>query len=77
MTTTCRDAEKGVREAADELFNEIKPMTVPKQEWRRKEAPQCSTTEPAADGQTVTPGSQTATDSVPGSQTAPSGSQTT
>jgi hypothetical protein len=49
------------------LFNEIKPMTLPKQEWRQKEAPQRSTAEPATDGQTVTPGGQTA----------PSGGQTT
>jgi hypothetical protein len=53
----------------------IKPMTLPKQECRQKEAPQYSTIEPAVDGQTATPSGQTATDSVPGGQTAPSGGQ--
>jgi hypothetical protein len=33
-----------------ELFNEIKPMKLPKQEWRRKEASQRSTAELATDG---------------------------
>jgi hypothetical protein len=28
-----------------ELFNEIKPMTLPKQEWKRKEVPQSSMAE--------------------------------
>jgi hypothetical protein len=54
----------------DKLFNEIKPMTLPKQECRRMEAPQCSTVEPAADGQTTTPSGQTTADLVPGSQNA-------
>jgi hypothetical protein len=44
-------------------------MTLPKQEWRRKEAPQHSMVEPAADGQTVTPGGQTTANSVLGGQT--------
>jgi hypothetical protein len=42
--------EKEREKQRDELFNEIKPMTLPEQEWRWKEAPQCSTAEPATDG---------------------------
>jgi hypothetical protein len=37
--------EKVQEKRRDELFNEIKPMTLPKQEWRRKEAPQWSMAE--------------------------------
>jgi hypothetical protein len=50
----------------DELFNEIKPMTLPKQEWREKEAPQGLMSELKADSQTVMPGHQTAAGIVPG-----------
>jgi hypothetical protein len=42
------------------LFDEIKPRTLPKQEWKRKEAPKSSTAEPATSGQTVMPDGQTA-----------------
>jgi hypothetical protein len=68
--------EKEREKQRDELFDEIKPMTLPKQEWRRKEAPQHSTTELAVDSQTIAPGGQTAANSLPGDDTAPSGSQT-
>jgi hypothetical protein len=68
--------EKEREKRRDELFNEIKPMTLPKQEWRRKDAPQRSTAKPTAAGQTATPSGQTTADSVPGGQTTPSGGQT-
>jgi hypothetical protein len=68
--------EKEHEKRWDELFDEIKPRTLPKQEWKRKEAPRSATAEPAAGGQTVVPGGQTAADSVPGDQTAPAGGQT-
>jgi hypothetical protein len=42
--------EKDQEKRRDEFFNEIKPMTLLKQEWRRKEAPHCLTAEPDADG---------------------------
>jgi hypothetical protein len=42
--------EKDQEKRRDEFFNEIKPMTLLKQEWRWKEAPQCLTAEPDADG---------------------------
>jgi hypothetical protein len=32
MTTTCEDARKGAREAAGRVLDEIRPMTLPKQE---------------------------------------------
>jgi hypothetical protein len=54
----------------DDLFDEIKPRTPLKQEWRRKEALQSCTAEAATGGQTAAPGSQTAVDPVPGGQTA-------
>jgi hypothetical protein len=57
----------------DELFDEIKPRTLPKQEWRQKEASQHQTIEPATGGQTATLDGQTTADLVPSSQTAPSG----
>jgi hypothetical protein len=41
-------------------------MTLPKQEWREKEAPQGLTSELKADSQTVMPGHQTAAGIVPG-----------
>jgi hypothetical protein len=47
--------EKELEKRRDELFNEIKPRTLPRQEWKRMVAPQSSTTEPAVGGQTVTP----------------------
>jgi hypothetical protein len=34
----------------DELFNEIKPRTLPKQEWKQKEAPRSSAAKPAVSG---------------------------
>jgi hypothetical protein len=41
MTTAYENAEKGEREKQwDELFNEIKPVTLPKQEWKQKETPE-------------------------------------
>jgi hypothetical protein len=52
--------EKEREKRRDELFNEIKPRTQPRQEWKRKEAPQRSTTKSTADGQTTTPDDQTA-----------------
>jgi hypothetical protein len=52
--------EKEQEKQWDELFDKIKPMTLPKQEWRQMEAPQHSTAEPTADGQTTVPGGQTA-----------------
>jgi hypothetical protein len=61
--------EKEREKRRDELFNEIKPMTLPKQEWRWKEAPQHSMAEPDADSQTATLGGQTAIGTVPGGQT--------
>jgi hypothetical protein len=61
----------------DELFDEIKPRTLPKQELRWKQTPQHSTIEPAAGGQTMVLDGQITADSVPGGQTAPSGSPTT
>jgi hypothetical protein len=48
--------EKEQEKQWDELFDKIKPMTLPKQEWRQMEAPQHSTAEPTADGQTTVPG---------------------
>jgi hypothetical protein len=51
-------------------------MTLPKQEWKRKEAPRRCTAKPAAGSQTAPQGGQTETDSVPGSQITPSGGQT-
>jgi hypothetical protein len=51
-------------------------VTLPMQEWKQKEAPQSSTTEPAASDQTAAPGGLTATDIVLGGQTAPSFGQT-
>jgi hypothetical protein len=60
----------------DELFNKIKPMTPPKQEWKRKVAPRSSMAEPAGGGQTVVPGNSTAAYSVPGTPTTPPGVQT-
>jgi hypothetical protein len=42
--------EKEREKRWDELFNEIKPMTLPKQEWRQKEATQRLMAEPATDG---------------------------
>jgi hypothetical protein len=64
--------EKEREKRRDELFNEIKPMTLPKQEWRWKEVPQHSMAEPDADSQTATLGGQTAVGTVPGGQTASS-----
>jgi hypothetical protein len=58
------------------LFDEIKPRTLPKQERKRKEAPQSSTAEPAANGQIVTPDGPTATGLAPDGPTAPSSDQT-
>jgi hypothetical protein len=55
------------------LFDEIKPRTLPKQEWKRKAAPLCSTVELAAGGQTTVPGGRTTADLVPSGQTAPVG----
>jgi hypothetical protein len=68
--------EKEHEKRWDKLFDEIKPRTLPKQEWKRQEAPRSATAEPAAGGQTAAPGGQTAADSVPGDQTAPAGGQT-
>jgi hypothetical protein len=50
----------------DELFNEIKPMTLPKLECRWKKAPQRLMAEPDADGQTAMLGGQTAASTVQG-----------
>jgi hypothetical protein len=55
-----------------ELFNEIKVVTLLRQEWRKKEAPRSSTVELATGSQTATLPSPIATDKVPGSPTAPS-----
>jgi hypothetical protein len=52
-------------------------MTLKKQEWRRKEAPQCSTAEPDVDGQTMTPCGQTANGTIPSGEATSSGGQTT
>jgi hypothetical protein len=52
--------EKEREKQQDELFNKIKHVTLPKQEWRRKEAPSGSTTDPAASGQTTMLDGQTA-----------------
>jgi hypothetical protein len=49
----------------DELFNDIKPMTLPKQECRWKKEPQRSMVEPVADGQIVMPSGQTVPSTVP------------
>jgi hypothetical protein len=69
--------EKEWEKRRDELFHRIKPMTLPKKEWRRKEGPQCSMAELDANGQTVMPGSQTVAGTVPGGQTVSFGDQTT
>jgi hypothetical protein len=58
----------------DELFHEIKPRTLPKQEWKRKEAPRGAMAEPAADGQTVMPDGPSTTGSRPCGSIAPSSS---
>jgi hypothetical protein len=68
--------EKEREKRRDKLFDKIKPRTLPKQEWRRKEAPQHPTAEPAAGGQTTVSGGQTAASTVPGNQTLTSGGQT-
>jgi hypothetical protein len=68
--------EKEQEKRQDELFNENKPVTMPKQECRRKETPLSSTAELATGGQTVAPGGPTTADSVPGGPTASPGSQT-
>jgi hypothetical protein len=65
--------EKEREKRWDKLFNEIKPVNLPKQEWKWKEVPRSSTVEPAAGGQTTASGSPTASDSVPGGPTTPSG----
>jgi hypothetical protein len=52
--------EKEREKRQDELFNEIKPVTLPKQEWRGKGAPLGSMADLAASGQTTTPNGQTA-----------------
>jgi hypothetical protein len=59
-----------------ELFNKIKVVTLPRQEWRKKKAPRSSTVELATGSQTATPAGPTATDSIPGNPTAPSDGQT-
>jgi hypothetical protein len=61
--------EKEREKRRDELFKEIKPMTLPKQEWRWKEAPQYLMAEPNADGQTAMLSGQTATGTIPSGQT--------
>jgi hypothetical protein len=42
--------EKEQEKWQDELFDEIKPRTMPKQEWKRKGVPRSSAAEPAAGG---------------------------
>jgi hypothetical protein len=42
--------EKEQEKRRVQLFDEIKPRTLPKQEWKWKEAPQSSVAEPAAGG---------------------------
>jgi hypothetical protein len=44
----CKKKEQEKRR--DEFFNEIKPRTLPKQEWKRKEAPRSSAAKPAIGG---------------------------
>jgi hypothetical protein len=68
--------EKEQEKQCYELFDEIKPRTLPKQEWRQKEAPQHPTIELAVGNQTAASGGQTAASMVLGSQTMTSGSQT-
>jgi hypothetical protein len=68
--------EKEFEKRRDELFGEINPRTLPKQKWKRKEAPWSSTAKPAAGDQTPAAGGPTAADSIPSSQTAPSGGPT-
>jgi hypothetical protein len=51
-------------------------VTLPKQEWKRKEAPRSSMAEAATGGQITAPGGSTASDSGPGSRMAPLGGQT-
>jgi hypothetical protein len=65
--------EKERKKWRDELFNEIKLVAMPKHEWKQKEAPQISTTEPAAASQAAAPGDPTTANSVPGGPTAHSG----
>jgi hypothetical protein len=69
--------EREQEKQRDELFNEIKPRTLPKQEWRWKQAPQHPMIKPATGSQTAAPDGQTIADSVPGGQTVPSGGQIT
>jgi hypothetical protein len=52
--------EKEREKRHDELFDEIKPRTLLRQQWKRKEESQSSTTEPAAGDQTATLDGQTA-----------------
>jgi hypothetical protein len=56
--------EKKQEKQWDELFNEIKPMTLPKQGWKRKDASRSSTTELVASDQIIAPGGPTAAYSV-------------
>jgi hypothetical protein len=65
--------EKERKKWRDELFNEIKLVDMPKHEWKQKEAPQISMTEPAAASQAAAPGGSTTANSVPGGPTAHSG----
>jgi hypothetical protein len=60
--------EREQEKQRDELFDEIKPRTLPKQEWRWKQAPQHLTIKPATGSQTMAPDGQTTADSVPGGQ---------
>jgi hypothetical protein len=61
--------EKKQENQRDELFDEIKPRTLSKQEWKQKEIPLSSATEPATGRKTATSDGPTAAGSGPSGST--------